>query len=172
MRTNETPVRYFAPRGGDAPEVFYGQRGNEENRRHVQNEEVDADGWTERKDSYKVGRNPRETPPPETRPTQQMSPRTYSFTRPFDQINRVWSDMTAGSARHLNGVHFSMADHRREYDVLGMAPWSRPRNTYRIDPAPWDQDMVDMPQEYAPVSNRVQAVEIQENLSSRSWRLG
>jgi hypothetical protein len=36
-----------------------------------------------------------------------------------------------------------MADHRREYPILGMAPVNSRRNTYRVEPTPWDINIVD-----------------------------
>jgi hypothetical protein len=44
----------------------------------------------------------------------------------------------------FDGSHFSMADNRRAYDILTMAPVPHRRNTYRVEPSPWDTDIVDM----------------------------
>src|SRR3546814_10876093 len=74
-----------------------------------------------------------------------MSPRSYTFTRPFDSLNRNYANVSIGSARQLNGQHFSMADHRREYPILGIKPNHLRRNTYRLDPSPWDADLIDVP---------------------------
>lgn len=65
--------------------------------------------------------------------TARNSPNYYSFTRPYDQ----------NYERRLNGSHFSMADHRRNYPVFGMAPARTWRNTSRVEPAPWDSNIVD-----------------------------
>jgi hypothetical protein len=90
--------------------------------------------------------NPRRNPPAEPRVTSRLSQNTWSFTRFFDQLNRTFDDEpTSGSARRFNGIHFSMADHRRNYEIYGMRPVSSRRNTYRIEPTPWDIDVVDMP---------------------------
>lgn len=92
-------------------------------------------GFTELKGGSGHGRapDPRWTPPPESRPTQQMSPHTYLFQRPFDQT----------IARRLSGQHVSMAVNRRNYDILTMTPVTNRRNTYRVEPSPWDTDIVD-----------------------------
>jgi hypothetical protein len=68
-------------------------------------------------------------------------------------------------------MHFSMADHRRTYDVLGMAPVQSRRNTYRADPAPWDANVVDMPVDVSPVNARVRVVELPARTGG-SYRLG
>jgi hypothetical protein len=105
--------------------------------------------------------NPRSTPPPEPRITSRLSPNVYSFTRPFD----------TGYERQFNGTHFSMADHRREYEPVGMAPVHSARNTYRIEPTPWDTDIVDLPPQTDSVApnGRIQSVEVP--IGTRSWRL-
>lgn len=90
--------------------------------------------------------NPRSVPPAEPRITSRLAQNTWSFTRWFDQLNRTHDgDVPTGSARRFNGLHFSMADHRRNYDIYGMRPVTSRRNTYRIEPTPWDIDIVDMP---------------------------
>lgn len=106
--------------------------------------------------------NPRSVPVEESRITSRLAPRTYSFTRPFDQH----------AARQFNGTHFSMADHRREYEVVGTAPVRTARNTYRMEPTPWDTDIIDLPPDvdYDSTPNgRVRSVEVPQ--SNRSWRL-
>lgn len=110
-------------------------------------------------------RNPREIPPPESRVTQKLIPVMRFFTRPFG------TNTAKVGARDLNGIHFSMADHRRDYDILGMAPVKTRRNTYRLEPTPWDTDIVDMPApddspDIAPVAG------LNVASPSRSFRLG
>lgn len=127
-------------------------------------ENIDADGWEELKggSGKPAALDPRRNPPPEPRPTSRMAPTTYSFTRPFDQH----------AARRLNGTHFSMADHRRNYEIGGMAPAYTRRNTYRVDPPPWDDLYTDMPPpESPPPAGRIQAVDIPFSISGRHWRL-
>jgi len=110
----------------------------------------------------KMEARPRPSDAGETRPTMRMNPHTYVFTRPFDQTVK----------RTFTGVHFSMADHRRNYPVLGMTPPNRSkRNTYRLEPEPWDTDLVDMP---VPVDSspdtRVMVTDVPP-AATRSWRL-
>jgi hypothetical protein len=141
--------------------AFHARRGGDVLLRHTV-EDQDADGWQQQKGSKRFAQNPRSVPVPESRPTQQMAPRSYTFTRPFAQH----------AARLLNGVHFSMADHRRTYPILGMQPVTSRRNTYRIDPVPWDTDIVDLPPENnGPIPGRIRAVDIPPS-ANRSWRLG
>lgn len=130
-------------------------------------EDQDADGWSIPSGLSTGDRrwkdNPRRDPPPEPRPMNRMAPRTYSFTRLFDQLNRTHAgDPLTGSARTLNGQHFSMADHRRKYDILTMRPASSRRNTYRMEPTPWDLDIVDLPPSSGPTmpEARVRSVEL------------
>lgn len=78
--------------------------------------------------------------PEPKRLTMRKSPNSWFFWRPFDtdKVAKV-------GARELNGDHFSMADHRRTYPIMGMEPVHRGRNTYRIEPPPWDEELVDGP---------------------------
>jgi len=116
--------------------------------------DIDTTGFQETKKGFglpdpelgynRYARNPRETPPPEPRPTTGMSPHTWRFWRPFGTMQEP------GNTPHrFNGLHFSMADHRRNYQIYGMTPARHPgagsRNTYRIPPTPWDTHVVDMP---------------------------
>lgn len=168
MRENQFPVRDVRPTPTQSPQQWYSPIDADDRERHSV-EDQDANGWEEQKARYKMGPDARWDPPAENRVTQRMSPRRYSFTRPFDQLSK------GNGARHLNGNHFSMADHRREYEVLGMQPWGTRRNTYRVDPAPWDADMYDVPPEStigAVTQGRVQAVDIPSDSGNRSFRLG
>lgn len=139
-------------------------------------EDQDADGWTTRAGVSTGDRrwapNPRSVPPPEPRLTNRMAPRSYSFTRLFDQLNRTREgDPLTGSARTLNGVHFSMADHRRKYEILGMRPASGRRNTYRMEPTPWDTDIVDLPPSNGPQLPEARVRSVELPTASRSLRL-
>ncbi len=73
------------------------------------------------------------TRPAPERWTAYTHPNLYSFVRPFN----------SHAARELNGYHFSMADHRRTYDVMTMKPVRQIRNTYRTEPGQWDANIVD-----------------------------
>lgn len=140
-RLGTIPNRTSVPNGGEAPADFWlNGRGRDVQLRHNSAETIDADGWrmfrgTNYGEAKRAAPDPRRTPPPETRPTQEMSPSRYTFQRPFDQT----------TARRLNGLRFSMADHRRVYEVTGTAPISSRRNTYRQDPGPWDAALTDYP---------------------------
>lgn len=116
--------------------------------------------------------NPRSVPVAESRITSRLAPRSYSFTRFFDQFNRTHDgDPLTGSARTFNGMHFSMADHRRTYDVEGFAPVRSARNTYRIEPTPWDAHIVDMPADNGASIPTAQVRSVEVPSGSRSWRL-
>lgn len=167
MRLQDFPVRTMRPGDSDAPEVYY--RPLDADKAHRSSvESVDADGIEILKSEYKRAPDPRWNPPAETRITEKLSPHRYSFTRPFDQGTK------GNGARHLNGMHFSMADHRREYEILGMQPIAARRNTYRVDPTPWDADMYDVPDPDTvgtAFQGRFQAVEIPGDYGNRSFRL-
>lgn len=70
----------------------------------------------------------------EPRWTAMEHPGSYSFERPFDQRY----------SHRFSGEHFSMADHRRQYEVLGMQPQTRfRRSTNYIEPQPWGTSVID-----------------------------
>ena len=103
------------------------------------------------------------TPPAEPRVTNRLNPHQYRFWRPFN-----------GRTPHrFNGMHFSMADHRRDYEIYGMAPQRRPggstRNTYRLPPAPWDAYLQDQAPRDLP--EHLENVQSDVPYPSRSWRL-
>jgi hypothetical protein len=167
MREFAAPVRDTRPPGNQSPIPYYSTLDADEKSRESVTDQ-DANGWDEKKARYRIGPDPRWNPPAETRVTERMAPRSYSFVRPFDQGSK------GNGARQLNGQHFSMADHRRNYEILGMKPWSQARNTYRVDPAPWDAEMYDVPPEStmgAVTNARIQAVDIPYDNGSRSFRL-
>lgn len=65
-----------------------------------------------------------------SRPTAHASPTQHLFMRPWDM------------PPPLTGEHFSMADHRRLYEIFGMVPRGGIGvNTYRVDPKPWDANL-------------------------------
>ncbi len=172
QREQRAKGEWFYPRGHEEePGPFYESRDADDAARHrVENQ--DADGFTIQKNWKPVNRNnPRETPPPEMRPTSNMSPRSYTFLRPFDQFNRNYANVNIGSARQLNGQHLSMADHRREYPILGIKPNHNRRNTYRLDPPPWDADVVDVPPDVTPDVTSARITAVNTSYPSRSYRL-
>ena len=169
-RLGTTPLRQYRPDGSRAPEEFWDPIDKDDRQRHSV-EDVDANGWSESKGisggDKRWEYNPRLHPPPEPRLTNLLSPRTYSFTRPF------LTNTPKISARLFTGEHFSMADHRRTYDIGGMAPAKHRRNTWRIDPTPWDVDYVDVPPDTTPdvPQARLQSVEVAYGNGNRNWRL-
>lgn len=128
-------------------------------------EDQDANGWYSPSGvapgEQRWAPNPRSKAPAESRITSRLAPRSYSFTRPFDQH----------SERQFNGTHFSMADHRREYEVTGTAPVRTFRNTFRMEPTPWDTDIVDLPPnvDSGIPEGRIRSVEVPG--TTRNWRL-
>jgi hypothetical protein len=165
QRLGTIPRRDYRPEPVRPPGEFWDRLDADEKSRHSV-EHVDADGWQERKGITPADRrwadNPRRNPPPESRITQAMAPTTYTFTRPFDQH----------AARQLNGTHFSMADHRRNYEILGMAPIRSSRNTYRSEPTPWDVDIIDVGPDAEPTVPQARLSSVELPYSSRSYRLG
>lgn len=137
QRMQTTPLRQRYPNPDAPSEEGWGRLFDDTNSRESV-VKTNATGW-QTPDGLSPGDrrwadNPRRNPPPETRMTSRLGPNTWTQTRPFDR-----------GAKRFNGLHFSMADHRRKYDILGMRPAVSRRNTYRQEPAPWDVDVVDMP---------------------------
>ena len=163
-RLSDIPRRDYRPDPRVPPEYFWNGShgvGTERLARHGV-EYQDADGFAVPLPTARPqAPNPRFSPPAEPRPTNRMSPHTYTFTRPWQQ------DM----ARTFNGLHFSMADHRRAYPILGMVPFTRKRNTYRADPTPWDIDNVDAPApQPSETPGRIVPFDIPPS-GGQSWRL-
>lgn len=86
--------------------------------------------------------NPRSIPVPETRWTMRLNPVT-GFIR----------NMLARTPKRFSGGHFSMADHERNYDILGMEPQRSSRSTYRASAPEYGLSVVDMPAETASAPN-------------------
>lgn len=184
-RVGQTPRRDYRPEPGQPPDRFWQTLDADRDTRYGASEIVDGNGWNENKLGKSGGvnpganvyarwaPNPRSTPPPEPRVTSSLVPRTYSYERPFDQLNRAYPDAVVGSMRRFLGIHFSMADHRRNYEIMGMAPQRRPgfgtRNTYRLDPVPWDTNIVDRVEQPGPVNQVLTQREVPA--TTRSYRL-
>lgn len=117
-------------------------------------------GATERKGKLSRADDPRWTPPVEARPTQSLNPHTYFFQRPFDQT----------IARTFKGMHFSLADNRRAYDILLQSTPVR-RTTFRLEPTPWDNNMVDVVPDQSVESSRMPVANVPLSSSQRSYRL-
>lgn len=95
-----------------------------------------------RKEAYIPGPDPRWEPAPVAPVTEHASYRFfrygYGLQVPYPLVN--------------TGAHFSMADHRRNYPVLGMEPIRERRNTYRVDPPPRDVTIQDRPSPVGPTT--------------------
>lgn len=169
MRIGQYPVRSQIPDSASNPDPYWARLDADEKQRES-DVYLDADGIEENKGRLLRAPDPRWNPPAPSRRTDSLSPSTWRFFRPFDQLNRAYVDTTVGSARRFNGSHFSMADHRRTYDVTGFAPVRGHRNTYRYDPAPWDSNVVDLPPIVDNPSARFRDTNIPGN--PRSNRLG
>jgi len=105
------------------------------------------------------------------RPTADMAPMSYHFTREW-HIPRNVEDIFGADSESAPGQlrrHFSMADHRRRYAILTQAPRGRTGvNTYRKDPTPWDETLYNSPVPPAPqVGNAFGNV-----AGNRSYRYG
>lgn len=171
-RLGQAPLVQHYPTPGDAPEGYYSTVDADKKSRHSA-EFQDADGWDETKygfglpdpaaGSHRWADNPRSRPPAEPRVTSKLSPSRYLFTRPFG------TGTPKIGAKLFNGLHFSMADHSRNYEILGMRPATSRRNTYRIEPTPWDNEVVDMPVESDAPQMTIAALDVP--YGSRSWRL-
>ena len=74
---------------------------------------------------------------PPTRPTATQTPVGGLMTRPW-HIPRNRAEIEGDGAV----LHFSMADHKRNYPIMQMEPQGRlGMNTYRADPRPWDESL-------------------------------
>lgn len=153
----------FETRPGEGAPIAWWQRFTRDLFSRHAVEYQDADGAeVAPRTPARVPDKPRSSDVPENRPTMKMNPNTYLFTRPFPGL---------GTTGRLNGSHFSMADHRRDYDILGMAaPRKTRRNTFRLEPEPWDTDLVDRGPVADP-SPDVQIVGTDVPPPSRAWRL-
>jgi hypothetical protein len=168
MRLQQFPTRSQLP-DPLHPEPYWDRLDADEKQRESDTY-TDADGWEEQKGQLRLAPDPRLNPPAPSRITDKLSPSNYRFFRPFDQLNRPSQGVVFGSARRFNGEHFSMADHRRSFDVTGYAPVKSYRNTYRFDPPPWDSNIGDVPPPYTPPQARYQDVDVASN--PRAMRLG
>lgn len=95
------------------------------------------------------------------------SPSNYRFTRPG------WE-----GTPYLNGNHFSQADHPTSFPSVpfGMTAAGLRRNTYRVEPPPWDANLYDTTKETQGLaSTPVQAVNVDSSAfpqRGKTYRLG
>jgi hypothetical protein len=166
QRLGTFPVRYYRPDGDKPPDTFWQQfEIPKQQREDSMLENLDADGWERQAPvTHKMGgRAGGEERPPDSRLTQKLSPGNWIYSRLFDQGQKGLGP------RQFNGNHFSMADHRRTYPIHANTATRSRRNTYRLEPQPWDTDIVDRPMQ----PTYPEATYIDPNLQSgsRSWRL-
>lgn len=149
------------PRGNEAPQRFFDRFFGENLARHRAQETVIVadEGMPQAQGQHVVAPHPESIRPRSGRYTEGLAPSIYLFQRPFDQ--KV--------ARRNTGDHFSMASNKRTYEIFGMAPVTKRRNTFRIDPPPHDIDIVDMPAVDMTPPNQVYTSP--DVPRGRSWRL-
>ena len=163
QRLQTLPLRDYRPNPVRPPEEWW-DRNNADTDQRESVVETNAIGWTVPPGIAPGDRrwadNPRRNPPAEPRLTNRLGPNTWTQTRPFDR-----------GAKRFNGLHFSMADHRRKYDILGMRPAVSRRNTYRMEPGPWDVDVVDLPPSNGSDAPEARIRSIELPAQSRAMRL-
>lgn len=116
-------------------------RVSDELKRHTVEETI-SNGWQiqqRRVDPPKMPIWEQERPP--TRPTASMSPITHLKRRPEHHPRPITEAIGPDAV-----THFSLADHRRVYKIMGQRPQGRMRtNTFRAEPRPWDEDLYTPP---------------------------
>ena len=129
------------PLHSPAPE-HHKRRGRDELRRES-DEVMIATGWGIQQSKPGIGVIPEQVQERlPVRPTATIGQNTYLNTTPKHIPRRVRDALDESAVEHL-----SMADHRRAYEIYGMRPQGgMGRNTYRLDPQPWDSDLYDPPQ--------------------------
>lgn len=118
-------------------------------------------GWKVQQYKVPAGQNPlwtQERAP--IRPTADNAPMGYQHKRPW-HIPRNIKDAVGEDAV----AHFSLADHRRAFEIMGMKPQGGVgANTFRADPKPWDEALF-----IPPTAGDIPATSFSGN---RSHRLG
>lgn len=111
-----------------------------QNSEHLRRHSVEqtAEMWKVQQRKVPGGQNPLWTQDrAPKRPTAENSPTGYAFQRPW-HVPRNAADALGEDAT----LHFSLADHRRKYQIMSMKPQGRLGvNTYRADPRPWDENL-------------------------------
>ena len=90
---------------------------------------------------------------PGTRPTANDSPTVSVFTRYWHiprNVEEIYGEGSESQPGFLRR-HGSMADHRRKYAIMTQVPRGRMGvNTYRKDPGPWDERLLNSPAPQVP----------------------
>lgn len=117
-------------------------------------------GWKVKQQKVPAGQDPmwtQERMP--VRPTADNDPVGYRFWRPW-HIPRNIKDAVGEDAT----AHFSLADHRRAYEIYGQKPQGGiGANTYRAPTRPWDETLFVPPQ----AANSINTI-----VGNRAHRLG
>lgn len=149
---------WFRPPADRNPQEWYNDRNESELFRSRQ-ELFQTKGWTEQSDNQdNVALNPWLSTPRSPRPTATQSPSIYRFLRPFDQN---WQ-------KTLNGMSGSMASLGKAYQVGGMQPQNRLRNTLRMEPTRWDIEQFDTSASQIPAATPAVIVSPSANWPSES----
>ena len=98
------------------------------------------DSFIEQSVSSVPAPDPRWNPPQPLRGPYK-APSVYAFFRPS-----YGQDV----AERLNGRHFSMASNSRTYPITGVETVRNRRNTYRVEPVPYDVSITDVPTNIGP----------------------
>jgi len=116
--------------GGPRTQDIHMRRGIDSLEREDSDVEIST-GWNTKQRKPNIGTFPEQVQDiGPSRPTAMMGPNTYYFTSP-----EQWAETLPIST----GEHLSLADHRRKYEIYGMAPQGDVGvNTFRLDPKPWD----------------------------------
>jgi len=119
-------VHYFRPPADVNPQEWYDDRDPWAKTQRTKIEEQDAiPPEIKQTRDNQAAPDPRWVPPPTERVTSSISPSSYRFMRPFDQVTE----------HELNGLHLSMANNKRSYLVGGQAGLAQNwNNSYRLDP--------------------------------------
>jgi len=136
--TDEPAETWYGDKPGNDP---FAKNSESERRRHRDNQQNnDPQGWPTTEHVVTATDNPYRHHSVPTPPSR--SPSGWRFIAVPLGIMR--------SRRALNGMHFSMADEHRTYELGGMQPARRFRNTYRMEPPPRDARNMDVPQNVTP----------------------
>ena len=149
--------------GGPRQEDIFLVRGEDDLRRRSDELNV-ATGWREQQAAMPVfGVFPEQVQDLQgTRPTAFMAPNNQYITVPYGEGKVPPPPMT--------GDHFSLADHRRKYEIYGMRPQGGTGvNTYRLSPKPWDTQLTYVPRPQPETAPGASGGSVAGN---RSYRLG
>ena len=157
-------IHYDRPPADKNPQEWYDDRNIWAKQQRESIEHQVGVPWMD--DTSKTGPmadDPKWTPPTVNRPTAFLSPSSYRFTRPYGQ----------DVEHELNGVHLSLADNRRAYNLSGNVGRTQGwNNSYRIDPVSNDAQVVFVGDSVAnDVGTQIIYANSTNTTSKRSYRL-